>query len=136
MQRVIVQADRTARMQADEILTYNVRNSRGQLVPLSSFATVKWAVGPTQIVGFNYYPSVRISGSAKPGYTSGDAIARDGAARRRNCRAASATNGPASRCRKSCPARRRRCCSALSVLLVFLCSPRSTKAGPSRSRCC
>jgi hypothetical protein len=30
--------------------------------------------GPTQIVGFNYYLSVRISGSAKPGYTSGDAI--------------------------------------------------------------
>jgi multidrug efflux pump len=32
-------------------------------------------VGPTQLIGFNYYPSVRISGSAKPGYTSGDAIA-------------------------------------------------------------
>jgi multidrug efflux pump len=74
MQRVIVQADRIARMQADEILTYNVRNSRGQLVPMSSFATLQWSVGPTQIVGFNYYPSVRISGTAKPGYTSGDAI--------------------------------------------------------------
>ena len=74
MQRVIVQADRGARMQADETLTYNVRNSRGQLVPMSSFATVNWSVGPSQIVGFNYYPSVRISGSAKPGYTSGDAI--------------------------------------------------------------
>jgi len=74
MQRVIVQADGPARMQADEILTYNVRNSRGQLVPMSSFATVRWSVGPTQIVGFNYYPSVRISGEAKPGYTSGDAI--------------------------------------------------------------
>jgi len=74
MQRVIVQADRGARMQADETLTYNVRNSRGQLVPMSSFATVNWSVGPSQIVGFNYYPSVRISGSARPGYTSGDAI--------------------------------------------------------------
>ena len=74
MQRVIVQADRTSRMQAEEILGYNVRNTRGQLVPLSSFATVNWAVGPAQIVGFNYYPSVRISGSAKPGFTSGDAI--------------------------------------------------------------
>ena len=56
MQRVIVQADRGSRMQADEILNYNVRNSRGQLVPLSSFATVEWSKGPTQIVGFNYYP--------------------------------------------------------------------------------
>jgi multidrug efflux pump len=75
MQRVIVQADRAARMQHDDILTYNVRNSRDQLVPMSSFATVQWSTGPTQIVGFNYYPSVRISGQAKPGYTSGDAIA-------------------------------------------------------------
>ena len=74
MQRVIVQGDRTSRMQAEEILGYNVRNTRGRLVPLSSFTTVNWAVGPAQIVGFNYYPSVRISGSAKPGFTSGDAI--------------------------------------------------------------
>jgi multidrug efflux pump len=74
MQRVIVQADRDARMQPDHILSYNVRNSSGQLVPMSSFATVRWSVGPSQIVGFNYYPSVRFSGSAKPGYTSGQAI--------------------------------------------------------------
>ena len=81
MQRVVVQARPASRMQADEILSYNVRNTRGQLVPLSSFATVNWAVGPAQIVGFNYYPSVRISGSAKPGYTSRRRDQRDGAAR-------------------------------------------------------
>jgi len=75
MQRVIVQADSIGRMNAPDILSYNVKNARGDLVPLSSFATIKWAVGPTQIVGFNYYPSVRISGEAKAGYTSGDAIA-------------------------------------------------------------
>ena len=74
MQRVVVQADRTSRMNADEILNYNVKNSKGQLVPLSSFATVEWQKGPTQIAGFNYYPAVRISGEARPGYTSGDAI--------------------------------------------------------------
>src|SRR6185436_511215 len=56
MQRVIVQADRTSRMNADDILNYNVRNSRGQLVPFSAFATVQWSKGPTQIAGFNYYP--------------------------------------------------------------------------------
>ena len=75
MQRVIVQSDTASRMNADDILSYNVKNTRGQLVPFSSFATVQWSRGPTQIVGFNYYPSVRISGEAKPGYTSGDAIA-------------------------------------------------------------
>src|SRR5689334_889248 len=75
MQRVIVQSDERGRMQADDILKFNVRNSQGQLVPFSSFATIEWAKGPTQIASFNYYPAVRISGEAKPGYTSGDAIA-------------------------------------------------------------
>jgi multidrug efflux pump len=75
MQRVIVQADSGKRMNADDILNYNVKNSRGQLVPFSAFATVDWSKGPTQIAGFNFYPAVRISGEARPGYTSGDAIA-------------------------------------------------------------
>jgi multidrug efflux pump len=75
MQRVIVQADRTSRMNADDILNYNVKNSRGQLVPFSAFATIEWSKGPTQIAGFNYYPAVRIGGEAKRGFTSGDAIA-------------------------------------------------------------
>jgi multidrug efflux pump len=75
MQRVIVQADTLSRMNADDILNYNVRNSSGQLVPFSAFATIEWAKGPTQIARFNYYPAVRITGEAKPGYTSGDAIA-------------------------------------------------------------
>jgi len=74
MQRVIVQADGPGRMNADDILNYNVKNSRGQLVPFSAFATVDWSKGPTQISGFNFYPSVRISGEARAGYTSGDAI--------------------------------------------------------------
>ncbi|MHC2255980.1 multidrug efflux pump [Bradyrhizobium embrapense] len=75
MQRVIVQADKTSRMNADDILNYNVKNNRGQLVPFSAFATIEWSKGPTQIAGFNYYPAVRISGEAKQGFTSGDAIA-------------------------------------------------------------
>jgi multidrug efflux pump len=75
MQRVVVQADGADRMRAQDILNYNVRNSRGELVPLSSFASIEWSRGPAQIVGFNYYPAVRITGEARPGYTSGDAIA-------------------------------------------------------------
>ncbi|WP_315753297.1 MULTISPECIES: multidrug efflux RND transporter permease subunit [unclassified Bradyrhizobium] len=74
MQRVVVQADRISRMNADDILNYSVKNAKGQLVPFSSFATIQWARGPSQIAGFNYYPAIRISGEAKPGYTSGDAL--------------------------------------------------------------
>ena len=74
-QRVVVQADESKRVRAEDILTYSVRNKTGEMVPLSAFARVEWAVGPTQIVGFNGYPSVRLTGEPKPGFTSGDAIA-------------------------------------------------------------
>ncbi|MDX3925114.1 MAG: efflux RND transporter permease subunit [Shinella sp.] len=75
MQRVTVQADAEKRMQTDDLLRLNVRNSNGGMVPLSSFATVEWIRGPSQIVGYNGYPSIRISGQAAPGHSSGEAIA-------------------------------------------------------------
>ncbi len=75
MQRVTVQADETKRMQTADLLNLNVRNSNGGMVPLSAFADVEWVKAPTQTVGYNGYPAVRISGEAAPGYSSGDAIA-------------------------------------------------------------
>ncbi|WP_349436601.1 efflux RND transporter permease subunit [Pararhizobium sp. A13] len=75
MQRVTVQADENKRMQTADLLNLNVRNSSGGMVPISSFATVEWVKAPTQTVGYNGYPSVRISGDTQPGYSSGEAIA-------------------------------------------------------------
>ncbi|CAN7165081.1 efflux RND transporter permease subunit [Pararhizobium sp. LjRoot235] len=75
MQRVTVQADENKRMQTADLLNLNVRNSSGGMVPISSFATVEWVKAPTQTVGYNGYPAVRVSGDTKPGYSSGDAIA-------------------------------------------------------------
>ncbi|MBB2960619.1 efflux RND transporter permease subunit [Methylobacterium sp. R2-1] len=75
MQRVYVQAEQLQRMQAADILNYAVKNSQGTMVPMSSFADLKWSMGPSQIVGFNGYQSVRFTGEPAPGYTSGDAIA-------------------------------------------------------------
>ena len=74
MQRVTIQAEDDRRMQADDLLKLNVRNASGGMVPLSAFARTEWAKGPVQVVGFNGYPSIRISGDAAPGYSSGDAI--------------------------------------------------------------
>lgn len=75
MQRVIVQAAEGQRMQTEDLLNLNVRNAAGGMVPLSAFARVEWQKGPAQIVGYNGYPSIRISGQASPGYSSGDTIA-------------------------------------------------------------
>ncbi|WP_223252264.1 efflux RND transporter permease subunit [Paracoccus mutanolyticus] len=45
------------------------------MVPFSSFASVTWEQGPSQVVGYNGYPSIRIAGNAAPGYSSGAAMA-------------------------------------------------------------
>ncbi|MDQ8730236.1 efflux RND transporter permease subunit [Bradyrhizobium sp. LHD-71] len=75
MQRVVVQAQDRSRLQAEDLLKLNVRNANGGMVPLSSFALITWRKGPSQIVGYNGYPSVRIAGAPAPGFSSGTAIA-------------------------------------------------------------
>ncbi|MBJ2149295.1 efflux RND transporter permease subunit [Paracoccus sp. IB05] len=75
MQRVMVQAEASSRMNIEDVMKINVRNVQGGMVPLSSFATAEWGYGPTQIVGYNGYPALRINGEAAPGYSSGEAIA-------------------------------------------------------------
>lgn len=75
MQRVIVQARDNSRLQAEDLLKLNVRNASGGMVPLSSFAIAQWQKGSPQIVGYNGYPTVRISGEPAPGVSSGAAIA-------------------------------------------------------------
>ena len=75
LQRVVVQADAPARMQADDLLRLTVLNNRGQAVPFSAFASTRWVNGPMQTVRYNGYPSMRISGSAAPGFSTGAAMA-------------------------------------------------------------
>ncbi|MBO9126785.1 MULTISPECIES: efflux RND transporter permease subunit [unclassified Rhizobium] len=75
MQRVIVQAQDRSRLQIEDVLKINVRNASGGMVPLSSFAIAQWQKGPPQIVGYNGYPTVRISGAPAPGQSTGAAIA-------------------------------------------------------------
>ncbi|MFA5662756.1 multidrug efflux RND transporter permease subunit [Castellaniella sp.] len=75
VQNVWVQAEPAARMNPDDILQLNARNAQGDMVPLSSFVTLEWTQGPVQVVRYNGYESVRIGGSAAPGYSSGQAMA-------------------------------------------------------------
>ncbi|MBA2964403.1 MULTISPECIES: efflux RND transporter permease subunit [Ramlibacter] len=75
LQRVLVQADAPARMQPEDLLRINVVSVQGKTVPLSAFASTRWVNGAMQTVRYNGYPSMRISGSAAPGYSSGAALA-------------------------------------------------------------
>jgi multidrug efflux pump len=75
LQRVVVQADAPARMQADDLLRLNAFNAQGKQVPFSTFASTRWITGAMQTVRFNGYPSMRIAGDAAPGFSTGDAMA-------------------------------------------------------------
>ena len=75
LQRVVVQAEASARMHPEDILKLHVPNSRGQQVPMSAFASTRWVEGPLQTVRYNGYPAMKISGDAAPGFSTGDAMA-------------------------------------------------------------
>lgn len=75
LQRVMVQADASARMQPADILNMTVVNNSGVAVPFSSIATVSWQTGMEQSVRFNGYPAMEVTGSPATGYSSGEAMA-------------------------------------------------------------
>jgi len=74
--QVLMSADAPYRNRPDDIGSVYVRSSRGEVFPLSSIATVKYASGPDSLERFNNLPSVKIIGQAAPGISSGQAIAR------------------------------------------------------------
>jgi len=75
LQRVVVQADAPARMVPEDLLKLQVPNARGQLVPLSAFASTRWITGPMQTTRYNGYPAMRLAGDAAPGRSTGEAMA-------------------------------------------------------------
>ncbi|KAA5965455.1 multidrug efflux RND transporter permease subunit [Pantoea sp. M_9] len=74
VQQVIVQADAAYRMQPEQLLQSWVKNRSGQMVALSSFASIEWGVAPQQLNRYQGYPAIRITGSAAPGVSSGTAM--------------------------------------------------------------
>lgn len=75
VENIWVQAEDRFRMNIDEVLQLNAKNNQGEMVPLSTFVTAKSELAPVQVVRYNSYESIRIGGSAAPGYTTGEAMA-------------------------------------------------------------
>ncbi|MDB4954885.1 MAG: efflux system, inner rane transporter CmeB, partial [Myxococcales bacterium] len=73
--RVFLQADASARMTPEAIARFHVRNARGEMVPLSSFVTVRPSAGPEYTMRFNLFRAVEVIGTPAPGYSSGQALA-------------------------------------------------------------
>ncbi|QIB08186.1 multidrug efflux RND transporter permease subunit [Pseudomonas fluorescens] len=74
MQRVIIQADGMSRQTPQALLRLQVPNRQGRLVPLDAFSRFEWQVGPLQIARYNGSASLRFSGDAAPGYSTGQAM--------------------------------------------------------------
>jgi multidrug efflux pump len=74
VKRVYVQGDPTARMQAEDLNRWYVRNNKGEMVPFSAFGRGEWTFGPQKLVRFNGVPAYQIQGAPAPGHSSGEAM--------------------------------------------------------------
>jgi hydrophobe/amphiphile efflux-1 (HAE1) family protein len=73
--RVTAQADAPFRMTPDNIGSIRVKNTSGDMVPLSSVVTFKYQSGPSRVPRYNLYPAADLLGNTAPGFSSGEAIA-------------------------------------------------------------
>ena len=73
-QRVIVQLEANERMTPDDIKNIYVRNASGTMVPFSAFSSTEWTKAPIQLIRYNGYPAMRITGTPADGYSTGDAM--------------------------------------------------------------
>ncbi|WP_213763457.1 multidrug efflux RND transporter permease subunit [Caballeronia sp. dw_19] len=75
MRRVMVAADAPSRMTENSLMSLSVRNAAGQMVPLSSVASLHWTTGPSVLTRYNGSPSLDVSGRPANGTSSGAAMA-------------------------------------------------------------
>lgn len=72
--RVLIQAAPENRENLLSINAVKVRNSSGEMVPISTLVNFKRVYGPELLNRYNLYTSTTITGSPAAGYSSGDAI--------------------------------------------------------------
>jgi hydrophobe/amphiphile efflux-1 (HAE1) family protein len=72
--RVQLQAEPEFRKTPDDIGRIYVRSQRGEMIPLAGLINVQLKTGPNLVSRFSGFPSVQITGSPTPGYSTGDAM--------------------------------------------------------------
>ncbi|WP_024647298.1 efflux RND transporter permease subunit [Pseudomonas syringae] len=75
VKKVYIQGDAGARMKPEDLKKWYVRNSAGEMVPFSAFASGKWSYGSPKLSRYNGVAAEEILGTPAPGYSSGDAMA-------------------------------------------------------------
>ena len=72
--RVYVQADSQFRSNPEDINSLYVRSAQNQMIPLGNLVKVTPTTGAQTINHYNLFRSIEITGSAAPGFSSGQAI--------------------------------------------------------------
>ncbi len=72
---VRMQAEKQFRGNVDDISSIYVRNSAGEMTPMSAIANVRLDVGPRTLTRYNNYRAISINGGPAPGRGPGEAIA-------------------------------------------------------------
>lgn len=73
---VYVQGEADARMLPSDLDKWYVRNATNQMVPLNSFMSGHWEMGPQKLEIYNGSTAYEIQGEAAPGVSSGEAMAQ------------------------------------------------------------
>ncbi|PZU26794.1 MAG: hydrophobe/amphiphile efflux-1 family RND transporter [Stenotrophomonas sp.] len=74
VKRVYVQADDGFRMNPEDFNLWTVKNTSGEMVPFSAFASQRWDYGSPRLERYNGVSALEIQGEAAPGVASGDAM--------------------------------------------------------------
>jgi multidrug efflux pump len=72
--QVNVQADGPFRRDAEALKKMKVRNADGDMVPLGAVINVRESAGPVTITRYNMLPAATITGSWRPGTSTGDVL--------------------------------------------------------------
>ena len=72
--QVKVEGDPESRALISDLRLLHVRNSKGEMIPMSAFTTVETRLGAESLTKYNTYVASLISGNAAAGYSSGEAL--------------------------------------------------------------
>jgi hydrophobic/amphiphilic exporter-1 (mainly G- bacteria), HAE1 family len=72
--QVRVQAEPEYRRTPSDVRNLEVRNAKGEMVPLGTVVDIQDSMGPQIILRYNLYPTAVITGEAAQGYSSGQAL--------------------------------------------------------------
>ncbi|MGB6103954.1 MAG: efflux RND transporter permease subunit [Pusillimonas sp.] len=74
VKRVYLQGNMDSRLAPEDFGKWYVRNSQGEMVPFSAFASGEWTYGSPKLQRFNGVPAMQIQGQPASGYTTGEAM--------------------------------------------------------------